>query len=247
MDGVPLTIEKLIQVQVERFGVTQTSAIIISTSHRLWFQVYYSTPKTHAILLSLLFSPDQNKQVLAHLCITTVRYRKTPTHSTRSSKTALTVKRSVFTNISFLCLSPLDFSIIGKIIRVSRSPHAFNMNYYHILQSLSEMSAQRTIPLPVQQTHCFEGTFPHLCRHLLSSCISVVTFQKVWRKLVAGSEEEFQTDAPSSVLGCCMATVVLSQGLSLSLAHTATTAHKTTYFRERMFLTLVVLKKSLKI
>lgn len=32
-----------------------------------------------------------------------------------------------------------------------------------------------------------------------------MTFQKVWRKLVAGSEEEFQTDAPGSVLGCCMA------------------------------------------
>lgn len=65
--------------------------------------------------------------------------------------------------------------------------------------------------------------------------------------LLRASYLEFQTDAPSSVLGCCMATVVLSQGLSLSLAHTGTTAHKTTYFRERMFLTLVVLKKSLKI
>lgn len=126
MDGVPLTIERLIQVQVERFGVTQTSATIISTSHWLWFQVYYSTPKPHAILLSLLFSPDQNKQVSAHLCITTVRYRNIPTHSTRSSKTVLTVKRSVFTNISFLCLSPLDFSIIGKIFRVSRSPLLYN-------------------------------------------------------------------------------------------------------------------------
>lgn len=128
MDGVPLTIERLIQVQVERFGVTQTSATIISTSHWLWFQVYYSTPKPHAILLSLLFSPDQNKQVSAHLCITTVRYRNIPTHSTRSSKTVLTVKRSVFTNISFLCLSPLDFSIIGKIFRVSRSPLLLKWN-----------------------------------------------------------------------------------------------------------------------
>lgn len=47
------------------------------------------------------------------------------------------------------------------------------MKYYHTLQSISEMSAQRTLPLLVQQTHCFECTFLHLCRHLLSSCISV--------------------------------------------------------------------------
>lgn len=112
-DGVPLTTEKIIKVQVERFGVTQTSAIIISTSHWLWFQVYYSTPKPHATFLSLFFSPDQNKQVSVHLCITTVRYRNVPIHSTTSSKTTLTVKRSIFTNI-FLCLSPLAFSIVGK-------------------------------------------------------------------------------------------------------------------------------------
>lgn len=44
-----------------------------------------------------------------------------------------------------------------------------------------------------------------------------------------------------------MDTVVVSQGLSLSLGHTGTTAHKTTYFRKRMFLTLVVVEKRFKI
>lgn len=117
----------------------QTSAIIIFTSNWLWFQVYYSTPKPHEFFLPLLFSSDQNKQVSAHLCITAERYRNVSTHSTKSSKTVLTVKRSVFTNISFLCLFTTYFLYSRKnyCLQVSPVPMLLTWNtttHYRVSQ-----------------------------------------------------------------------------------------------------------------
>lgn len=157
----------------------------------LWFQVYYSIPKPHAFFLSLLLNSDENKQVSAHLCITTVRCMNTPTHSTKSSKTTITVKRSVFTKI-FLCLLPLAFPIGGKIFKVFRSllspcfqheipPHSAE----YLREECPENHSSSCTTNPVLNAHFSTS------EDVLSPCISAVTFQKVWRKLVGGSEEEF--------------------------------------------------------